>query len=326
MRLRFRKSILTAVSAAVLAVVPGCGRTIPIMSDGKENQGYTDAQTMLIVATERNRYREVYTDQIWNVVVDDEGNGFQTYLLEEIQNFLSEMKTTNLLAKERQISLTSQEKEAVQELTDRFYETMTEADLAYTGAGKEDVYTMYAEYHLANKLVDELTKDVNLEISDSEAKVITVQEILLSDLETAEAVREQAAGEGADFEAIAKSMSENKTAAVSIGRGERPEAYEEIVFLLDSGQVSPVIPVDGQYYIVKCINHYDEEATLARKQKLSLQRKQQAFRGIYEAFAAEHPVEIGGGLWDRISFADGADSTTTEFFELYQESMSGVWQ
>lgn len=46
---------------------------------------------------------------------------------------------------------------------------------------KQDVYELYEDYHLANKLVDELTGQVDLEISDSEAKVITVQEISVSD-------------------------------------------------------------------------------------------------------------------------------------------------
>lgn len=233
----------------------------------------------------------------------------------------------NLLAAEREISLTNREKDEIQALTDQFYESLSEADLSYIGATKEDVYTMYSDYHLANKLVDELTKEVNLEISDSEAKVIVVQEIVLGDLKTAEAVQAQASAERADFEAIAKGISEQKTAAVPVGRGERAKEYEAAVFALETGQVSPVIPVGNQYYIVKCINDYDEEATLERKEKLSMQRKQQAFRGIYDAFAAEHPVEIGGGLWERISFTDGADSTTTDFFEQYQEFVRGKnWQ
>lgn len=319
MKVRFKRAVLAAVSAAAIALASGCGGTIPIVSDSRENQGYTDAQTMLIVATERNRYRDVYTDQIWQVPVDDEGNVFQTYLLGQVRNFLKEMKTTNLLAKEREITLSSQDKELVEQLTDRFCQTMTEADRSYTGAGREDVYTMYADYHLANKLVDELTKDVNLEISDSEARVMVVQEIVLSDRETAEAVQQQAAEEDADFASIARTMAENKTIETSVGRGERSQEYETVVFALEAGQVSPVIPVDGQYYIVKCINEFDEDATLERKEKLALQRKQQAFRGIYETYAAEHPVEIGGELWDSISFTDGADSTTTEFFQLYQE-------
>lgn len=321
MRLGFRKMLLAAAVAGSVFFAAACGGGLPIMTDGKEEEGYTEAQAMLIVATEKNRYRDVYTDQIWQVQVDDEGNEFQSYLLDEIRGFLNELRITSLLAAERGVTLDAEEEAALGELADRFYEGMTEADRAYTGAGREDVLTMYREYHLANKLVDELTRDADLEISDSEAKVITVQEIILDDPETADAVWEQAGEEDADFQSVARAAMERPAAELSIGRGERPEAYEREVFSLEDGQISPVIAVDGQYYIVKCVNAFDEEATLARKEVLSLARKQQAFQGIYEAFAAEHPAETGGDFWEKISFAEGADSTTTDFFELYREMM-----
>ena len=107
-----------------------------------------------------------------------------------------------------------------------------------------------------------------------------------------------------------------------MGRSERAKAYEDVVFALESGQISSVIEDGGAWYIVKCINDYDEEATLERKQKLALQRKNQAFREIYDVFAAEHPVEIRGSIWDDISLTDGAASTTTGFFEMYQDFMN----
>ena len=52
-------------------------------------------------------------------------------------------------------------------------------------------------------MVSELTKDMNLEISDSEAKVITIDQIVLSDGNTAQDVLNQVNEDGADFEAIA---------------------------------------------------------------------------------------------------------------------------
>ena len=57
---------------------------------------------------------------------------------------------------------------------------------------------MYEAYHRANKLVDELTKDVSLEISDSEARVIQVQEIAVSEEAKAQEVYEKVVSEGAD--------------------------------------------------------------------------------------------------------------------------------
>lgn len=316
-----KKKALAACLAAVMLTISGCGGGIPIVSEVRETQGYTDPQSMILIATEKNRYRSVYTDQIWQVPVDKDGTTFRTYLLEEVQDFLRELKTMNMLADEEEISLTSQEKERLRELSRSYYDSLTREDLAYMGVEEEDVYYMYEQYHRANKLVDELTKDVNLEISDSEAKIITVQEIRLTDGERAQTVYEQVTAEGADFASIARSRSEDAQIQKQVGRSERKKEYEDVVFGLEAGAISPIIPVDGDYYIVKCISDYDEEATLERKKQLSLLRKNQAFRQIYDAYAAEHPVEIKGKIWDEVSLTSDESSTTVNFFDLYQEEM-----
>lgn len=316
------KALALAAALTMWLGTTACSNGIPIVSEVRETQGYTDPQTMLIVATERNRYRQIYTDQIWQVEVGEDGTTFQTYLLGQIQEFLRELKTMNLLADQEEIALTSQEKEQLRTLSEQYYASLTDADRAYIGADKEDIYAMYEAYHRANRLVDEVTKDVNLEISDSEAKVITVQEIKLSDGDRAQDVYGQVTAEGADFATIARSVSEDSTIEKSVGRSERSRSYEDPVFALESGQITPAFEADEAWYIVKCINDYDETATLERKQKLALQRKNQAFRQIYDAFAAEHIVEIRGSIWEDISLNDGADSTTTGFFEMYQEYMN----
>ena len=321
--INFKKLVCAAACFAALGtafVVTSCG-SIPIVSEVQGTEGYTDTQTMLVIATERNRYREIYTDQIWEVEVRDDGTRFQDYLLGEIRGFLGELRTMNLMADQEKMTLTGQEKELLRKLSEEYYASLTEADRAYIGADAEDVYTMYEAYHRANKLVNELTKDVNMEISDSEAKVITLQEIRVGNEADAQAAYARVTEENADFAGVARAASEDKVIEKSVGRGERDTAYEDVVFSLEKGQISPVFQVGDAWYIVKCVNDYDEEATLERKQKLAFQRKEQAFRRIYDQFAAAHPVEIGGAVWDRISFTDGADSTTTDFFERYQETM-----
>lgn len=309
------------LAAALVMNTAACSGGFSFVSETRGAEGYTDAQTMLIIATEGNRYRKVYTDQIWQIPVKKDGTDFQTYLLGEIKSFLTQLKTMNLLAEDQDVRLTSQEKEQLRELSQSFFDSLTAEDKAYIQAGEEDVYEMYEEYHLANRLVDELTKDVNLEISDSEAKVITVQEIQVSDQAQAEAAYAQATAEGASFASIARSMSENPEIQVSVGRSERGAAYEEPVFALTEGSVSQPFSYEGKWYVVKCIDEYDEEATLERKEKLAVQRKDQAFRQIYDTFAAENPVEIGGEIWETVSFAEHGGSTTTDFFERYQEMM-----
>ncbi len=315
------KVMAFAMILAFAAGISGCGGGLPIVSEVRSEDGYTDAQMMLIIATESNRYRRIYTDQIWNVEVQRDGTDFETYLLGEIRTFLREVRTMNLLAGEQEIRLTSQEKEQLKGLSEEFYESLTPEDKAYTRVNRDEVYDLYEEYHLANRLVEEVTKDVNLEISDSEARVITVEEICVKDEAQAQELYGQVTAEGADFASIARRVSGEETIRKSVGRSERPLSYEEPVFALAEGQISPVFQDGEDWYIVKCIDEYDEISTQERKEKLALQRKNQAFRGIYDAFVQEHPVEIGGDIWEKISLADNEGSTTTDFFERYEKVM-----
>ena len=73
--------------------------------------------------------------------------------------------------------------------------------------------------------------------------------------------------------------------------------------------------------MVKCVSDFDEDATLERKNNLALQRKNQAFRSIYDSYEAEHKVEIDGAIWNKVSLSAGADCTTSNFFERYHEMM-----
>ena len=313
-----------AVILLVFAAVSGVlffKNGFSVRKETGDTSGFSDAQTMLIITTEANRYRTVYTDQIWQVEVGD-GQSFQTYLLEQIRTFLKEIKIMNLLSDERGIQLTGQEKEQLRQLSSEFYQSLTEADRACTGAGEEDVYVMYEAYHRANRLVDEVTKNVDLEISDNEARVMKVQELCLESEESAWEAFEQLSEEGTDFASAARAIREEGYTEQPVGRGERSAAYEDAVFSLEDGQLSqPFADGDG-WYLVKCVDSYDEDATLERKERLALQRKNQAFQRIYSAFAQEHPVEIQGSIWETVDLTEMGQSATTDFFERYQEYMN----
>lgn len=292
-----------------------------IRKETGDTSGFPDAQAMLIITTEANRYRTVYTDQIWQVQVGEE-ESFQLYLLEQIRTFLKEVKTMNLLADERGIQLTGQEKEQLRQLSLEFYQSLTEADRECIGASEEDVYAMYEAYHRANRLVDEVTKNVDLEISDSEARVMKIQELCLETEESAQEAFQQLSEEGTNFSSVARAIREEGYKEESVGRGERSAAYEAAVFSLEDGQLSQPFADGDSWYLVKCVDSYDEDATLERKERLALQRKNQAFRRIYDTFAGEHPVEIQGSIWENVDLTEMGQSTTVDFFERYQEYMS----
>lgn len=316
-RIRHGRNLLLA-AAALMALLTGCKAEIPIVSEITETRAYTLPQSMIIVATERNRYQKIYTSQIWGVDLPGDRN-FETYLVDQVKEFLQEMKMMNLLAKEKGVTLTSGEKEEVRKASDEYFASLTEDDIAYMGVTEDDVRIMYEEYFLSNKVVTELTKDMNLEISDSEAKVITVDQIVLTDPAEAAEVLSKATAEGADFSALAREYSKETTIERHIGRGEAPGPYEDAAFALLTEEISPVVEENGRYYIIKCVNDYDENATQERKSGLYRKRKKEAFDQIYSRFKEENPVTFSNEIWRDVKFSKEDKTTTTNFFEIYKK-------
>lgn len=304
-----------------IAMLTGCGGGLPIASEAKATDSYSLPQSMIIVATERNRYQQVYTDEIWTVTLDD-GSSFQSYLLGQVQEFLQNLKTMTLLAQDQDITLTNAEKDQIRRLADAYYEGLTEADIAYMSITPEDVLNLYQEYHLANKVVNELTRELDLEVSDSDAKVITIQQIQLADADTAAEVYTQVTAEDSDFAAIAKANSTDSQIERQLGRGEASASLEQAAFALETGQISPVVSSDGSYYIIKCVNDYDEAATLERKTWIYNERKNQVFQQIYNQFQVDHDLAFSDEIWQNITFSTSDQSTTTNFFQLYHKEFS----
>ena len=282
------------------------------MPETRENQDYPKAQAMIVVATERNRYEKTYTDQIWDVTLEN-GQTFETYLLDQVQNFLKDLKTMNLLARDQEISLTSAEKDQIHQLSESYFNSLTSGDLAYMGITEEDVETMYQQYYIANKAVGQLTEEIDLEVSDSDAKVIEVLQIQVSDQEAAQKIYERVTDGNEDFRTVAKEVSEDT------GRGEYAAALETAAFELENGQISLVTEYNGNYYIFQCVNDYDVEATQERKTRLYETRKNQAFRQIYSSFQQENKVNFSNEMWSDIHFDANDQTETDNFFTLYQE-------
>ena len=100
-----------------------------------------------------------------------------------------------------------------------------EAGAKEFGLTEQDMENLFTEYWVSEKLVEQLTEGMNLEVSDSEAKVITVSQIELSDEGRAREVLSRLSEEGADFSSIAKEYSED------------PEMKKQIFYGLKAGNM-----------------------------------------------------------------------------------------
>ena len=310
-----------AACAAGLALflLAGCGpREASMEGERAAEADYTQGQIMVIAATERNRYQNIYTSQLWQVEADPEGNTFEEVLKDQMGRFLVELATVDQMAQEQGVELTSEGEESLKSLSQEYYAGLTQEDLDYMGVAQDEVYDLYCMYYRADKMVEEMTQGQNLEVSDAEAKVIEIQQIRLDTREEAEEVLTLAQEEGADFASLGARYSTDSQLARSMEWSEEMDALGEAAFALEQDAVSGIVEQDGGYYILKCVNAYDQEATAVRKERLAQEKKSEAFSGIYEPYAAEHVVVLAADTWESVDFSLGEGCTTDNFFSLYQ--------
>ena len=303
----------------MVLLAAGCKARPPVTVKKEIGVTLRRPEIMLVVATERNRYEQIYTSQIWDIAVVEDGTTFQEYLLEQIKQFMVDLKRIGAMAQEYGITLDNGEMEQLRRLAQDYYSQLTEADKAYTGAGSDDVLNLYQEYYLACKTVDVLTKNADLEISDNEAKVVEVSQIVLDNEFNAREVWQAVRSEGADFDAIARANSTEEQIRREIVRGELSAGMEEAVFAMNQGEISEIMEDNGRFYLFYCHNPYDQEATLARKEEMMLLRKDSVFHEYYDAFLEDNLVTVSGRVSQDVSFVTQENTTTTNLFELYQE-------
>ena len=317
---RWGRTLAAVVLAA--AVVCGCGVKETLLSGRKSDKEYGKAETMVIVTTERLRYEELYTDQIWDTVVDESGTTFEETLMTQIHDFLKELKTMSRMAEEEKVTLSGKERELAKQAAAQYMEELKNAGDS-SEIDRDVVESLYEDYWKAEKLVETLTESVNLEVSDSEAKVITVDEIVLSDKDQADEALKKVQTEGTDFLTVAKEMSEDQEIEKKISRGMRSDAYEQAAYALSTGETSDVIEADGKYYILRCVNDYDEAATKIRKEEMIREKKNEAFYETYSEYAAKVHLAKDDSLWKNLSITDG-EKTSADFFEIFETVCKGA--
>lgn len=315
---------LSVITAATV-ILSGCSVAETLTPVGKEEKEYGKAETMVILSTERLRYEEVYTEELWSAAVDQEGTTFEAVLLSQVHDFMIELKTMSNMAGEQKIELSSREKDLIKEASSQYYKALGSSYAEQFELTQEDVSTLYTDYCMAEKLVEQLTESINLEVSDSEAKVIEVAQIEVLTAETAAEVLAKVTEEGADFYTIAKDYSDSDEIKKQLTYGLVGEKYEEAAFGLETGEISGIVADSGKYYVLKCINDYDEEATRIRKDEMIQEKKNEAFHTSYQMYKSEHPLTEDKEFWSSLNL-ESCPLVEADFFKIYEEVFVGGYE
>ena len=78
-----------------------------------------------------------------------------------------------------------------------------------------------------------------------------------------------------------------------------------------------MIAAEDGFYILKCVDNFDREATEANKVTMVERRRDEIFSGVYEELIANTPSEFNNRVWEQVHFEDLGEELPGSFLEVY---------
>lgn len=342
--------ILPVILMLLLSVCMGCDRKeepakVVLTTGFSENEVFrietascSKAEMMLLLTNTQNQYEAIYGPQIWEMEFD--GMTLEENVKETVLAQISCIKTMSLLARQYGVELSEEQESAITEAATAYYETLNETEKEVLGVTPDMIENLYREYALADEVYEYIIKDINPEISDDEARTITVQHLMLKTYEMdgtgqlieysaqrkadtyqrAQEILKQAQQEDCDFEQLVLEYSEGEEGTISFGKGDMEASFEAVAFNLETGEISEIIETSYGYHIIKCVSTFDREQTDVNKVKIVEKRREEVFGQEYEAFARNLNKKMNDSLWEQISLLKNEEIVTADFFEIYREN------
>lgn len=282
-------------------------------------------EAMVYLKSAQEKYEKNYGKDIWSADILGNGNTFGNMIKDEVIKQITELKIIREEAGKQSILLSEEEVAEANSYAKDHFKDLTAEDRAKYLITEELLQQVYCDNLLADKVFESLTINVDNEVSDAEAKQITVQDIFIAnaDLDPAgnatpmTAEEKQAAYEKAqglaqtaktskDFYALAETNSQADTIEYTFGKGQAPKEYgsifEQAALNLKKGQVSDLITTDNGWHIIYCVTDYNEDATTQVKEKIIEDRREDLFVGLYTEWAKKYDVVVNNEAWDSIEF------------------------
>ncbi len=307
----------------VLFLAAGCSSNIPIVSAvtqpyvfsvGSEKCPVEEAKMILLQY--QKEYASLYGIDLWD---HDYGasESLETYVKDLTASQLAEVYTLDIIASEQDVELSEDEKAQTVAAAQEYMQGLSEEELEYLGIDEDQAAALYERYLLAQKLYTSLTENVSQEVSDDEARVMEMEQIVLTDSGTASDLLAQLES-GSDFDSLAESYSESDTTSLTVNRSTYDDEVTEVLFAMDTGDYSDVLEIDGQYYIFYCTNYFNDELTESNKENVVSQRMEDAVTSAYNSYTEQLDSVLNEDVWDEVTVDTSLELSGASFEEIFE--------
>ena len=299
--------------------------TTPFKSDELARVGELSVyayELNVLLADTAASYTEVLGDKILSHPIDGVTIGELTR--NACFSNLLEIKTLCCMAEEYEIALSPDEENRTLFASEAYTSALSEDDKNTLGiSDATGMTTMFREKLLADKVYSVLIKDVDTEVSDDEARTVTVEQIVIYKEGNPDASGQindiyRRLTQGERFEALMNEYNEAENGTVKILTGEAESVVTDAAFSLNTGETSGVVEGSDAFMLLKCISAFDKEDTLANKERILATRKREAFSEVFDPYAAVLPRRLNEELYNEMSLDTDITISGTSFSQVYK--------
>lgn len=264
-------------------------------------------------------YENIFGEDIWDYNLGETTIG--ELAKEDVIDTIIERKIIKKQWENYGILITEEDEIKIKDDSADYLKNITQEDTEYYGFTFEEVYQFFFDNLMAERVYDAATMDVDTDVPDEVAKQITIQYLLVSTrktdengnmIELAEEKKNLAyikaqellteAATVEDFASFSKSNTDSVEVEVTIGKNDLEKVVEEAAFALKTGEISNIIEASDGYYIIYCVDDYNEDATLEKKEEVIDERQSEKFIELFEQWQKDIEIEVNEETWDQIKF------------------------
>lgn len=280
---------------------------------------------MLVLMDTAGTYKADFGGKVdWNAKVSD-NQTLQSYVMQKVKEDITVQYTLASMAKERNISLSTDESSMIKTKVAEYYKSLTSQEKEYTGASQENVESLYKNYYLADKVYDALVAEADAKISDEEARVMKIQYIRMNTDNTKEdkikstlkTVTDLVKGGYQTFAREAKQYSEDNVFEKILKKNEATKTYEKSAFNLSNSEISSIIQDGKDYYLVYCVNSYLKAETEKNKEEIIKNAQQTYFNDKYSKYLKDIDVDFNDDQAKKIKLSTDENVKAVNLMTVY---------
>ena len=280
---------------------------------------------MLVLMDTAGTYKADFGGKVdWNAKVSD-NQTLQSYVMQKVKEDITVKYTLASMAKERNISLSTDESSMIKTKAAEYYKSLTSQEIEYTGASQENVESLYKNYYLADKVYDALAAEADAKISDEEARVMKIQYIRMNTDNTKEdkikstlkTVTDLVKGGYQTFAREAKQYSEDNVFEKILKKNEATKTYEKSAFNLSNSEISSIIQDGKDYYLVYCVNSYLKTETEKNKEEIIKNAQQTYFNDKYSKYLKDIDVDFNDDQAKKIKLSTDENVKAVNLMTVY---------